>query len=148
MSLNIFKLLLLASLFMQVSCDITFKRNTDSNVSVSKENTIQHKALTKEELKQEKQWRNDFSLIKSFYADAANSSIRKDMISHTKVSKKQSKKIVAGKAIPRDIQVMPLPMILERKLSTLPLHLIRVQVGAYVVLMKVKSRLIVDLVKI
>lgn len=151
MNLKILKLILLTSIFLLASCDITFKRASESATgfkTVPSEEQQANKALTKEEQKQRKRWKNDFLIIKSYYADVENRTIRKDMLSHTTISKKQEKNLVAGKTVPRDVQVMPLPMILERKLSTLPLDIIRVQVGTHVVLMKVKSRQIIDVVKI
>jgi len=74
--------------------------------------------------------------------------IRKDMISHTKISKRQAEKLKIGRIIPREIQVMPLPIALEKILPSLSLHVIRVQVGTRVILMNVKSRQILDIIKI
>jgi len=146
MNLQILKLLLLISIILQAGCDITFKRHStndaDAQIKISKEQPDKKQTI------KNKAWIKDFRIIESYYADVANASIRKDMISHTKISKKQEQKLVVGEVIPRDIQVMPLPLVLERKLSNLPLHVIRVQVGRHVILMNVKSRRIDNIVKI
>ena len=43
---------------------------------------------------------------------------------------------------------MPLPIELEKRLPSLSLRVIRVQVGTRVILMDVKSRQILDIIKI
>jgi len=146
MNLQILKLLLLISIILQAGCAITFKRHSTNDagakVKVSKEQPNINETV------KNKIWEKDFRIIETYYADTANASIRKDMISHTKINKKQQKNLLVGEVIPRDIQVMPLPLILERRLSDLPLDVIRVQVGTHVILMNVKSRRIVDIIKI
>ena len=70
------------------------------------------------------------------------------MVTHSHVSNKQEEKLVINAFIPGDVQVIPLPLKLEQKLSSLPMHLIRVQVGKQVIIMNVKSRQILDIIKI
>ena len=90
----------------------------------------------------------DNATIISFYDDPANAIIRKDMRKHAKVTKKQEKTLIVGKTIPRNIQVVPLPLQLERILSPLPLNLIRVQACMQVMVMDVKSRKILTVIRI
>ncbi|GMR15932.1 MAG: hypothetical protein BMS9Abin31_0229 [Gammaproteobacteria bacterium] len=147
MNSQILKLVILASLVFYAGCDITLKRKdkktSDAHAAMSEQKS-KKKSISSEVVFSKK----DSNIIASFYSNTANSIIRKNMIRHTNISRKQQKKLVVGKIIPRDFQVMPLPLKLERALSTLNLHLLRVQVGANVVLMNVKSRLILDIIKI
>lgn len=168
------KLILLAFLVFQLGCDITLKRKdkkhqmmdpASSNQAESNEvgsNKIKENISESNQMKMspkdgktskasrvKKVMRNnDSNIIVSYYSDAANTVIRKDMISHTEISKNQAKKIKIGKILPREIQVMPLPIALEKRLPSLSLHVIRVQVGTRVILMDVKSRRILDIIKI
>lgn len=153
MKSQMIKLALLSFLVLQVGCDLTLKKKNhqiaDSQKSTKVENNSgktgsNNKVATAKNVTLSR----DEKIIISFYADAENAIIRNDMISHTEVSKKQAKKLKVGKIIPRDIQVMPLPITLEKRLSSLPLDRIRVQVGVRVVLMDVKSRRILAIIKI
>ena len=90
----------------------------------------------------------DSQLITLYFNDKTNAVIRHDMMMSTQVSKKQGKSLVVGENITREIQVMPLPLKLERMLSSLSLNLLRVQVANNVILMHVKSRKILDIIKI
>jgi len=148
MNSQILKLILLSCLILQSGCDITFKRKVTPNEATSVEMSPDEKKSDKKVLLKRTVGNKDSDIIISYYADAANATIRKDMITHTEVSKKQAKKLVVGKIIPRDIQIMPLPLALERILSALPLDVIRVQVGTRVILMNVKSRLILEVINI
>lgn len=148
MNSDIVKLILLSCLIFVSGCDITFKKQATNNKAVllekSKDNTKTDKNVSEKSNVVNK----DFDIITSFYSDKANANIRKDMISYTEISDQQAKKLVAGKIIPRDIQVMPLPLALEKILIRLPLHVIRVQVGTRVIYMNVKSRKILEIIKI
>jgi len=159
MNSQILKLVLLTSLIFSAGCDLTLKRkaqkSSDAQAETSEQKDTLHKNSGLTEKDKKKSFssevvfsENDSSIITSFYSDKANAVIRDNMIRHTSVSQKQQKKLVVGKVIPRDFQVLPLPLRLERALSTLELHFLRVQVGANVVLMNVKSRLILDIIKI
>ncbi len=145
---KILKLMLFICIIFQVSCDISFKRK----VAVSDDTKVKMAAIKKKTYIESKHKelfnKNDSQAITSYYSDKSNSTIINDMVIHTSVSKKQNSKLVVGKLIPRDIQVMPLPLKLERALSSLPIQLIRVQVGTKVILMNVKSRKILDIIKI
>lgn len=159
MNSQILKLVLLASLILTAACDLTLKRkskkSTDaqttmsekknkSDISVSAKTQDKKNALISEAVFSD----IDKSIIVSFYSDKSNSVIRENMIRHTNLSQKQQKELIKGKIIPRGFQVIPLPLKLERALSRLGLHILRVQVGANVVLMNVKSRQILDIIKI
>ena len=154
------KLFIISCLILQAGCSLKFKRKSPEAPEEKKLEVIeyQNKLGSKGSIKEaapEKQAANDllFSekdslIIKTYYADEANVVVRHDMQMHTKISRKQEENLQANKFIPRDIQVMPLPLQLERKLSAISLNLIRVQVANYVVLMNVKSRQILDIIKI
>ena len=158
------KLIILIFLVFQAGCDLTLKRKDkkhqvtgpiqENQVGSNKAESNQMKMIpqdekTSKELSVRKVIRNNNSnIVVSYYSDTANVIIRKDMISHTKISKKQAKRLKVGKIIPREIQVMPLPIALEKRLSSLSLHVIYVQVGTRVILMDVKSRRILDIIKI
>ena len=154
MNSQIIRLLLLSCLIFQYGCDISLKRK-DKNHKVmapTETNKVDASQASKKAAKKvssnHKMKSSDLNTITSYYSDIVNATIRKDMISHTEVSKKQAKKLVVGKIIPHKIQVVPLPLELEKKLSSLLLHQIRVQVGVRVILMDVKSRRILDVIKI
>ena len=148
MNSHIVKLILLGCLIFQAGCNITFKRKETHNetapVGMNQEDNKSDKNVSVKNKGSNK----DFNIIISYYSAPANATIRKDMITHTEISKKQEKKLVVGKIIPRGIQVMPLPLALEKNLSQLPLHVIRVQVGIRVIFMNVKSRKILEIIKI
>ena len=151
MSSQIIKLVILSTVIFLTACDITFKRKgTDVDaipVNMEKQNkgkiSIKSKTVNKGVFN-----KKDSHIINSFYADNSNEKIRKDMIMQTKLSKEQNSKLVIGNIIPRDVQVIPLPLKLERILSALPLQYLRVQIGENVILMNVKSRKISDLIKL
>lgn len=149
MKLRIVKFILIGCLIFQLGCALTLKRK---NQSVMASTTAEMKKMgVNSKIKAAKKsavLSHDATVITAYYLDVANAIIRKDMISHTRLSKKQKKKLVVGKILERDIQVVPLPLNLEKILSSLPLHLIRVQVGEHVILMNVKSRQILEVIKI
>ena len=148
MNSMILKLILL-SLFIlvQTGCDITFKRktNNEKNSYVENSDSTSKGDVAK---KRNSVLERDSNIIASFYAEPGNAIIRKDMMSHTKITKNQNKQLVIGEVIPREFQVMPLPLVLERHLSSIPLHMIRVHISDKVILMNVKSRRILDVIKI
>lgn len=142
------KLLLLCCLIFQLGCDISLKRKNKNHMMDSVEMSANDKKSTDKAENKQIILRRDFKIINSFYLDAENAIIREDMISHTQLSKKQEKNLQLGKIIPREILALPLPLELEKRLPSLPLHVIRVQVDKYVILMNVKSREILELLKI
>lgn len=148
MNSHIVKLIILSCLLFQSGCDITLKKQATNNKSVSFEKSKDNKKTDKNVSEKSNVGNKDFDIIISYYSDKANANIRKDIITHTEISEQQAKKMVVGKIIPRDIQVMPLPLMLERILTRLPLHVIRVQVGTRVIYMNVKSRKILEIIKI
>lgn len=147
MNSQIVKLIILSCLLFQSGCDITFKKQA-TNKAVSFEKSKDNKKTDKNVSEKSNVGNKDFDIIISYYSDKANANIRKDIITHTEISEQQAKKLVVGKIIPREIQVMPLPLALERILTRLPLHVIRVQVGTRVIYMYVKSRKILEIIKI
>jgi len=154
MNSSLLKFILLGCLIFQAGCDITFKRKVekekkapviiDEQLQATKKTTI-----NKETVKSTNGFtKNDAENITSYYSNKTNSIIREDMIKHTEISKEQTKKLVVDEFVPRDIQVMPLPLKLNRKLSALPLDKLRVQIGMKVILMNVKTRKILDVINI
>jgi len=148
------KVLIIGCLVFQYGCGIKFKRKspqvTEKPVEmIQYEKQTSKDVITKDKAKSpDKFTEKDTHLISSYYADKANQVIRQDMVAHTRLSQKQEEKLVVNEYIPRDLQVIPLPLTLERKLSSLPLHLIRVHIGKRIIIMNVKSRQILDIIKI
>ena len=155
---DILKISLFFCIIFQSACDITFKKKSSDELmtpGVINEHNMNNALQAKKDKKDKKIVHsnagfnnNDAKIITSFYSNANNAIIRKDMIMHTELSKKQEKSIRVNKIIPRDIQVVPLPINLEKSLSPLALHLIRVQIGSYVVVMNVKNRMILAMINI
>lgn len=154
----VLKLLVLSCLFFQMGCEIQFKRKS-TEATEKPDEMIEFEKLSSKEKEKEKVKKDtpkndiqfgekDLHIITLYYSDKANAIIRDDMIMQTKTSVKQEKNLVINAFIPRDVQVVPLPLKLERMLSSLPLNLLRVQVGNRVVIMNVKSRQILDIIKI
>ena len=154
MNSSLLKLILFSCIIFQTSCDITFKRKVEKEKKAPVVIDEQLKSSIKVNGNKEtgkstnKFTKNDSELISSYYLDKTNSIIRKDMIMHTKISREQTKKLVVDEYVPGDVQVMPLPLKLNRKLSFLPLDKLRVQIGTRVILMNVKTRQILDVIKI
>ena len=154
----VLKLIVLSCLIFQMGCEIQFKRKTTPATEKPAEMIEFEKLSSKEKEKQKVKkdtpkkdiqfGEKDSHLITLYYSNKANTIIRDDMIMQTKTSGKQEKNLVINAYIPRDVQVVPLPLKLERMLSSLPLNLLRVQVGNRVVIMNVKSRQILDIIKI
>ncbi|MCW8899436.1 MAG: hypothetical protein OQK75_07510 [Gammaproteobacteria bacterium] len=148
------KLIVLTCLIFQSGCGITFKRKTTQETETPVEMMVSTKIPLKDNTDKETTETNrlfskkDLHLITAYYSDKANAIIREDMIKHTKTSEKQANKLSVNEFIPRDVQVIPLPLQLEKSLSSLPLHLLRVQVDTRIVIMNVKSRQILDIIKI
>ena len=135
---------------------MTFKRKSAGNVSANIEkNTGKNETnVKKEESTETKSTANksfsndDKKMISLYYADSANAKVLQDIITHTQITKEQDKKLKTNKTIPADIQVMPLPLELERLLSPLPSSVLRVHVAKHVILMNVKSRHIIDMINL
>lgn len=160
MKSRVLKLIVLSCLIFQMGCEIQFKRKTTPATEKPAEMIVFEKLSSKEKEKEREKEKKDtpkkdiqfgekdLHMITLYYSDKANAIIRDDMIMQTKTSVKQEKNIVINAYIPRDVQVVPLPLKLERMLSSLPLNLLRIQVGNRVVIMNVKSRQILDIIKI
>ena len=148
MNSQIIKLVILSTVISMTGCDITFKRKNADVDAVPVNMKVKNKGKTSITVNKSVFNKKDSHIINSYYADNSNEIIRKDMVTQTKLSKEKNSKLVIGNIVPRDIQVIPLPLKLERILSALPLQLLRVQVGEKVILMNVKSRKILDVIKI
>ena len=155
MNSTVLKLIILSCLIFQMGCGIKFKRKTtqpqDTQVEMLDYKNLSSKDAPAEEDTKDAPFRfstKDSQLITLYFKDKTNAIIRHDMMMSTQVSKKQEKSLIAGEYITREIQVMPLPLKLERMLSSLSLDLLRVQVANNVILMHVKSRKILDIIKI
>ena len=156
MNSRVLKLIVLSCLIFQMGCAIQFKRKTTPVTEKPAEMIEFEKLSSKEKEKVKKDTpkkdiqfgEKDLHVITLYYSNKENAIIRDDMVMQTKTSVKQEKNIVINAYIPRDVQVVPLPLKLERILSSLPLNLLRVQVGNRVVIMNVKSRQILDIIKI
>lgn len=141
-------------------CEITFKRKTKPEEKQDKA-VVMEKKISEDKMEKNSSMakrpasalkvlfsKKDADLITVYYTSEENAIIRRNMIRHSAVNKEQQKQIQVGKIIPRDFQVIPLPLKLERALSTLDLRYIRVQLGANIILMNVKTRQILDIIKI
>ena len=148
MSSYLLKIILISCLIFQIGCGIKLKhkvsKKPDTKVEM-RESSLNSSESIKPGIIFSKK---DSRIITSYYSNRANALIRKDMIRHGRLSKEQKKILATGNIIPRDIQVIPLPLKLERLLSSLPLNVLRVQVDTRVILMNVKSRKILDIITI
>jgi hypothetical protein len=137
------KIILICCLILQIGCGIKLKQK----VSKKSDTKIETSHNSSESIKPGNIFsKKDSRIITSYYSNRANALIRKDMIRHGRLSKEQKKILAIGNIIPRDIQVIPLPLKLERLLSSLPLNVLRVQVDTRVILMNVKSRKILGII--
>lgn len=152
MNSTLLKLIILSCLIFQMGCGLKFKRKTQQPSDNQVEMLENKKELSKDTSNEEDTpfqfSKKDSQLITLYFKDKTNVNIRHDMMMSTQVSKEQEKSLVAGKYVTREIQVMPLPLKLERMLSVISLNLLRVQVANNVILMNVKSRKILDIIKI
>lgn len=153
------KCIVFISLALLTGCDIAFKRKSESNPDYQAE---MRKQISEDEINDKKTNSNksepvkaraifsqrDTKLIKLYYGDVNKSSMLRDMVKHTWVTEKQAKTLTVTARISNDIQVVPLPLELEKLLSLLPRYSIRVQVGKNVIIMDIKSRRIIDIVKL
>lgn len=145
-------------LLLQAGCDITFKRKSAAPESVKitaeqSESIKQSKdSSSNKEKKSEKNLRrfseHDIKLITVYYSSEINAQVLDDMLKHTWVNSKIDEKLTVGESIPADVQIIPLPLELEKILSPLTQYALRVQVGKRVIMMDVKSRRILDVIKI
>ena len=149
MNTHILKLIIISCLLFQTACGITFKRKSNPPPEYSKTNSSLISVATNKEIQTTAQFNKiDLAIITSFYSSNENTIIRKDMIANTTLTSEQEQNLNVGEVIPRNIQIIPLPLKLENRLSVLQLNLIRVHAGNYVYLMNVKTRRILDRIKI
>ncbi len=143
MRLTLLIAFLLAGFVLQAGCKITFKRK-----NMQQDNVVVNEKGEKEEIRSDRFSSKDKKTISNYFQREAHKVIREDMLAYTKISNKQKARLVRDEVIPRDIQVMPLPLELNRKLSELPVSMLRVMVADRVILMNVKTRRILDVFKI
>lgn len=152
------KIVLIACLVLQAGCEVTFKRKSpavDSAQAVSQKSESMEQndeaSLTKGK-PSEKPARafneRDIKLITLYYANEGNAQVLDDMVKQTWVNNKIESQLTVNEAIPSDVQVMPLPLDLEKILSPLSAYALRVQVGKRVMIMDIKSRRILDVIKL
>ena len=147
------KLLLIVCLLFQTGCGLKFKKKSESITAAQPEINTTSRQISNKERKDLVKSGNAFSIediqqITSYYSDKANARIKQDMMSHTKLTSKQRNKLMVNEIISRDVQIIPLPLNLERTLTSLPLNVLRVHAGSRVMLINVKSRKILDIIKI
>ncbi len=136
--------LLLSAVFLLSACNITFKRK-----SAPKKDEARVLVKTKDGKKMFIGFPvKDIAAIRLYFKDKAHAQILSDMQSYMKLTKKQKKQLKKNNILSSDIQVMPLPLELERKLVKLPVSQLRVMVGNYVLLLQVKSRRILELIEL
>jgi hypothetical protein len=90
----------------------------------------------------------DKNIISAYYNNKANAIILHYALKRSPLTKNQEKQLQTNKHIPAEVKIIPLPLELDKKLSQIPVSLLRVQVGKNIILMKVSSRKIVDIVKL
>ncbi|MDH5370810.1 MAG: hypothetical protein OEW99_12345 [Gammaproteobacteria bacterium] len=148
MNSDLLKIILMCCLIFQVGCGIKLKQKVskqpDAKIEIKESSGSTAESIKPGIIFSKK----DSRIITSYYSNRANALIRKDMIRHGRLSKEQKKLLAIGNIISHDIQVIPLPLKLERLLSSLPLNVLRVQVDTRVILMNVKSRIILDVITI
>ena len=127
---------------MQTGCNIAFKKkyNSDEELTANKKsiNTKSDVRFTDSEKE----------IIRTYFSDRTNNRIIRYAVKRSPISKKQTEKLRVSNYIPSDIQVVPLPIRLDNKLRQIPLSILRVQVGKNIILMKVNSRKILDIIKL
>ena len=124
----------------QVEEKFVEEETKEEELSASKENIKEKSHITFTDLEKE--------IIRTYFNDRANNRILHYAVKRSPISKKQNEKLRVFNYIPSDIQIVPLPIRLDNKLSQIPLSLLRVQVGKNIILMKVNSRKILDIVKL
>ena len=120
----VLKLIVLSCLIFQMGCEIQFKRKTTPATEKPAEMIEFEKLSSKEKEKQKVKkdtpkkdiqfGEKDSHLITLYYSNKANTIIRDDMIMQTKTSGKQEKNLVINAYIPRDVQVVPLPLKIRK----------------------------------
>jgi len=154
------KIIFLCGLLFTTACDITFKKKSNNETpsynasTVSEPDTKSAKDTKPTKTQTDKVVTKlsftaiDKEIIQRYYKDKTNTIIAKNMSTHSESTKKQVKKLKISSHIARSIQVVPLPLELERILTTLPRFALRVQVNNKIILMDVSSREILDIITI
>ena len=143
---------LIAGLLLQSGCNITFKRNSNQDdVAQSSEISAASKMYSKssqEKIPLHAFTHRDIKLIALYYSKEGNAQALSDIIKQTSVNSKIQSKLKKNEIIPNDVLVIPLPLGLEKILSPLSGYELRVQVGKRVMLIDIKSRRILDVIKL
>lgn len=143
---------MLCALIGLSACNMTFKKKY--NKSEKEISDLRIKATSPKKYQQllEQQQGQGFSqkdkkLINLYYKDKANANTMSKAASLTPVSKKEDSQLKISHHLPPHIQVVPLPLELEKILGKLPRQVLRVQVARNIILMNVKTRKIIDIIK-
>ena len=162
---------LLPALLALTACDITFKRKsasamteqTDKQQQTDKNSKQGKTADGKKDAKKPEQKNKDSKppvmtgknftaqdkeLIQNYFKNVNNARVFHEAAELTRLDSKRKESLKVNTILSADIQVIPLPLELERGLSTLNSNMIRVQVENLVILMDLGTRRIVEIIKI
>lgn len=144
-------LILVTTMALLVSgCDITFKRKSSSAQASSTSDKQRKSATSGHSAPVSKEAGRFFSsnekkLITDFFYSASNEQILRDNYELTRTSEDLRSQIRTGSRLPANIQLLPLPLALEGKLSPAKGSLIRIQVEYSIILLDIRSRIIMDM---
>ena len=143
---------LIAGLLLQSGCKIALKRksNPDTATSPAEMSAAAEKDSKSSKAKKTSRvfTQRDAQLIALYYSNEGNAQVLDDIVKQTSVSSRVQGKLKMNEIIPNDVQVVPLPLELEKILSLLSGYDLRVQVGKRVMLMDIKSRRILDVIRL
>lgn len=143
---------LIASLLLQTGCKLTLKKKSDPDaVTQTEETSVEAKTDSKSAKKKKPVplfTEHDTKLITLYYSNEGNAQVLEDIVKQTAVSDKVAARLKTNEIIPKDVLVVPLPLELEKILSPQPAYDLRVQVGKHVIMMDIKSRRILDVIKL
>ena len=155
------RFILLCLLLTQAGCDITLKKKYSEKGNTTIENTkMGHKVIIKKKApgmiqKEYEQrevlkafTRKDKAIITAYYKNNEATAILHYANKHSPLDKKQEKELLISKSIPQNIQLIPLPLDLDKHLTEIPASVLRVQVSNNIILMDVRTRNIIDIIKL
>lgn len=142
----------LSAVVVLSACDITLKKKyiqspkEFTELDAKQKSQKKYKKLLDHERAQGLT-QKDKRLITLYYSDVGNATIIAKAMTLTPISKKEDKALRVSHYLPLHIQVIPLPLELEKLLVKLPRQVLRVQVAKNIILMNVKTRKIIDIIK-
>jgi hypothetical protein len=143
---------LIAGLLLQSGCKIALKRKSDPGAATQSSEMSRAAEKDSKSSKDKKTARvftqRDTKLIALYYSNEGNAQVLDDIVKQTSVSSEVQDKLKINQIIPNGVQVVPLPLELEKMLSPLSGYDLRVQVGKRVMIMDIKSRRILDVIKL